>query len=320
MEITSTWVSCAAPLLAIITLILLGRLIRRRKLHLPPGPKPWPIIGNLNLMGELPHRSLEALSKKYGSLMQVKFGSHPVVVGSSVEMARAILKTHDLSLAGRPKTASGKYTTYNYQNITWAPYGPYWRQARKLCLMELFSPKRLDQFEYIRVEENLKFLNTLFQKRGKPITVRDHFSDLSFSVISRLVLGRKYMAESEDEKDMLSLKEFKEVLDEMFLLNGVLVIGDFIPWLAFLDLQGYIKRMKAVAKKMDMFMEHALEEHHARRKGLKDYEPRDMLDILLQVADDPNLEVKLDRIGVKAFTQVCSELFSNHLVLLILLN
>jgi hypothetical protein len=78
--------------------------------------------------------------------------------------------------------------------------------------------------------------------------------------------------------------------------------------------------MKAVAKKMDMFMEHALEEHHARRKGLKDYEPRDMLDILLQVADDPNLEVKLDRIGVKAFTQVCSELFSNHLVLLILLN
>jgi hypothetical protein len=65
-------------------------------------------------------------------IMQVKFGSHPVVVGSSVEMARAILKTHDLSLAGRPKTASGKYTTYNYQNITWAPYGPYWRQARKL--------------------------------------------------------------------------------------------------------------------------------------------------------------------------------------------
>lgn len=182
MEITSTWVSYAAPLLATITLILLGR---RRKLHLPPGPKPWPIIGNLNLMGELPHRSLEALSKKYGSLMQAKFGSHPVVVGSSVEMAWAILKTHDLSLAGRPKTASGKYTTHNYQNITWAPYGPYWRQARKLCLMELFSPKRLDQFEYIHVEENLKFLNTLFQKRGKPISVRDHFSDLSFSVISR---------------------------------------------------------------------------------------------------------------------------------------
>ncbi|KAK6778185.1 hypothetical protein RDI58_024903 [Solanum bulbocastanum] len=37
--------------------------------------------------------------------------------------------------------------------MTWAPYGPYWRQARRIYLNEIFTPKRLDTFEYIRVEE-----------------------------------------------------------------------------------------------------------------------------------------------------------------------
>ncbi|KAL6144464.1 hypothetical protein ACLB2K_055156 [Fragaria x ananassa] len=76
-------------------------------------------------------------------------GSFPVVVGSSAEMAKAFLKTHDVAVADRPKIAAGKYTTYNYSNITWSPYGPYWRQARKMCLMELFSAKRLESYEYI---------------------------------------------------------------------------------------------------------------------------------------------------------------------------
>ncbi|KAL6134725.1 hypothetical protein ACLB2K_066953 [Fragaria x ananassa] len=149
----TAWVSYAAAWLGALAFLLLGLRLRRRKLNLPPGPKPWPIIGNLNLMGHLPHRSLHELSQKYGPIMQLRFGSFPVVVGSSAEMAKAFLKTHDVAIADRPKIAAGKYTTYNYSNITWSPYGPYWRQARKMCLMELFSAKRLESYEYIRKEE-----------------------------------------------------------------------------------------------------------------------------------------------------------------------
>ncbi|KAL3343921.1 hypothetical protein AABB24_027445, partial [Solanum stoloniferum] len=93
------------------------------------------------------------LAVKYGPIMQLQFGSFPVVVGSSVEMAKIFLKTMDINFVGRPKTAAGKYTTYNYSDITWSPYGSYWRQARRMCLMELFSAKRLDSYEYIRAEE-----------------------------------------------------------------------------------------------------------------------------------------------------------------------
>ncbi|KAF2300954.1 hypothetical protein GH714_018575 [Hevea brasiliensis] len=79
--------------------------------------------------------------------------------------------------------------------------------------------------------------------------------------------------------------------------------GDSIPWLAFLDLQGYIKRMKALNKKFNRFLEHVLDEHDARRKGVENYVAKDMVDVLLQLADDPNLEVRLERNGVKGFTQ-----------------
>uniref|UniRef100_A0A803NYB1 Uncharacterized protein n=1 Tax=Cannabis sativa TaxID=3483 RepID=A0A803NYB1_CANSA len=296
-----TWVSYAAIWLATVALILLSKRLRRRKLNLPPGPKPWPIIGNLNLIGPLPHRSIHEISKKYGPIMQLQFGSHPVVVGSSVEMAKVILKTHDVIFAGRPKTAAGKYTTYNYSDITWSPYGPYWRQARKMCLMELFSVRRLDSYEYIRKEEMNSLLKGLNESAEKPITLKEHLSNVSLNVISRMVLGKKYTDESENA--IVSPEEFKKMLDELFLLSGVLNIGDSIPWIDFLDLQGYIKRMKALSKKFDRFLEHVLDEHNERRKGVKDYVAQDMVDVLLQLAEDPNLEVKLERHGVKAFTQ-----------------
>lgn len=295
----------------LVLIIILSKYLRQRKLKLPPGPKPWPIIGNLNLIGSLPHRSIHELSQKYGEIMQLQFGSFPVVVASSVEMAKIFLKTMDVNFVGRPKTAAGKYTTYNYSNITWSPYGPYWRQARKMCLVELFSARRLENYEYIRVEELRSQQLELFEAAGgkTAIKLKDYLSTVSLNVISRMVLGKRYLDDDKgsSENSIVSPEEFKKMLDELFLLNGVFNIGDSIPWIDFLDLQGYIKRMKVVSKKFDRFLEHVLDEHIARRKQKKeedDYARKDMVDVLLDLADDPTLEVKLERHGVKAFTQV----------------
>jgi typhasterol/6-deoxotyphasterol 2alpha-hydroxylase len=113
-----TWASFLGVVLATVLLLKAVPRRSRRVYNLPPGPKPWTIIGNLNLVGALPHRSILALSQKYGPLMQLQFGSFPVVMGSSGEMAKFFLKTHDVVFTDRPKTAAGKYTTYNYRDIT----------------------------------------------------------------------------------------------------------------------------------------------------------------------------------------------------------
>lgn len=63
--------------------------------------------------------------------------------------------------------------------------------------------------------------------------------------------------------------------------------------------------MKILNKKFDKFHEHVFDEHRAKRVK-KDYVAKDMVDLLLELADDPNLEVKLPNDGVKGFTQVKS--------------
>ncbi|CAK7356512.1 unnamed protein product [Dovyalis caffra] len=118
------------------------------------------------------------------------------------------------------------------------------------------------------------------------------------------LMGKNYTLESEKGK-VYTPHEFKKILDELFVLNGVLEIGDWIPWLSYFDLQGNVKRMKAVAKKIDRFMEHELQEHDARRAGVKNYVAKDMMDILLQLSEDPTLDVEFGRTGVKALTLVC---------------
>ncbi|CAD6219072.1 unnamed protein product [Miscanthus lutarioriparius] len=298
-------VLCAAFFLR--TFVLRGR---RRAYNPPPGPKPWPIIGNLNLIGELPHRSINELSKRYGPLMQLRFGSLPVVVGASAEIAKLFLKVNDAAFSDRPRFAVGKYTAYDYSDILWSPFGPYLRQARRICATELFSAKRLESFEHIRDEEVRVLLRQLRQASGCAVRLRDYLQMLTLGVISRTVLGKKYVQEAAagdsegDSAPVITAAEFREMVDEYFELHGVFNIGDFIPWLDWLDLQGYVARMKRTNARFDRFLEHVLDVHNERRRlEGGSFMPKDMLDVLLQLDDDTSLEVKLSRDNVKAITQ-----------------
>ncbi|KAK8543760.1 hypothetical protein V6N13_025928 [Hibiscus sabdariffa] len=69
-------------------------------------------------------------------------------------------------------------------------------------------------------------------------------------------------------------------------------------------LQGYVKRMKALRIKLDQFYDHVLDGHMRIKKELaKDFVAQDMVDILLQLADDPDPDIKLTYDCVRAFTQ-----------------
>ena len=111
----------------------------RNKGRLPPGLHPLPIIGNLHQIKNHVYHGLRDLAEKYGPIMFLRLGYVPTVVVSSSVTTEHFLKTQDSIFASRPATAAGKYISYNFKAMLLSPYGDYWREVRKLCVLELFT-------------------------------------------------------------------------------------------------------------------------------------------------------------------------------------
>ncbi|KAM0823690.1 hypothetical protein ACQ4PT_070708 [Festuca glaucescens] len=287
----------AAVIILTATATLLLWRAHRPRYRLPPGPRQWPVIGNLHLMGALPHRSIRDLSACYGPLMQLRFGPFPVVVGSSPETARLLLQTHDAALAGRPRTAAGRHTAYDHSDMLLSPYGAHWRRLRRVCLSELFSAARLASYEHIRQDEVRALLRGLHAaatscpRGGAVVVVKEHLFTATLGMISRMVLGRKYVKVGSPSASGMTPEQFTQTMDEFFFLNGALNVGDFVPWLDRLDLQGYVARMKRVGATLDSFMERVLDEHAERRQlDWEGFAASDMVDVLLELAEGDRLE------------------------------
>lgn len=129
---------------------------QRHSLSLPPGPKPWPVVGNLPHLGPFPHHSLADLAQKHGPLMHLRLGYVDVVVAASASVAAQFLKTHDANFSSRPPNSGAKHLAYNYQDLVFAPYGPRWRMFRKISSVHLFSAKALDGLKHVRQVNMIK--------------------------------------------------------------------------------------------------------------------------------------------------------------------
>ncbi len=158
-----TIASAIAAVIFVHYLIKYWNLYRRTKVKRAPGPFPfWPVLGNLPLLGKLPHQAFYKLSKRYGDTMELKLGSVRTVVVSSPELAKEVLKVHDLIFATRPETVGSKIL-FNQQDIAWAPYGEHWRHMRKISTVELFTLKRLEASKHIRDEELSWLVHEIFE-------------------------------------------------------------------------------------------------------------------------------------------------------------
>ncbi|CAN0891676.1 Cytochrome P450 76C4 [Linum grandiflorum] len=76
----------------------------RRKL--PPGPKPWPILGNLLHVGSKLHVDFARLAEIHGPIVSLRFGNMIVAVCSTPEAAGEILKVHELLAAVSDTTSA----------------------------------------------------------------------------------------------------------------------------------------------------------------------------------------------------------------------
>ncbi|KAF5934125.1 hypothetical protein HYC85_030296 [Camellia sinensis] len=276
----------------------LGRRKNSRKI-LPPGPRALPIIGNLHMIGTLPHRALEALSKKYGPIMLVQLGNIPTIVVSSPRAAELFLKTHDTVFASRPNIQAAKYMSYENKGMAFATYGSYWRNVKKLCTLELLSVRKIDGYEAMRREEMEVLVQLL--KAAAPREVVD-LSEMVAGVMEdmtcKMVFGR-----SNDERF-----DLKTVVQKALVLVGAFNIADFVPILAPFDLQGLTRSLKETSKAIDTILEIIITEHEQDPSRIhQTHDKKDFIDVMLSLMNNKSsttthdeLSYSIDRNNIKA--------------------
>ncbi|KAL2548271.1 Cytochrome [Forsythia ovata] len=282
---------------------------------LPPGPKQLPIIGHLHLLSLLPHRDFKELAKKYGPLMHLKLGENSAIVISSPEIAKEALRTQDPTFAARSGTMSTEILWYDHTDMAFSPYNDYWRQMRKICVLELLSSKQVKSFASIRSDEVLKLIKSIKSSAGKPINLTEKIFSSTSSIIARAAFGKICK-----DKDTL-VKLFQQGVS----LAAGFELADLFPSSKILRLFSSSKvKLWAMRGKLDAILDEIIDEHKenlarmskddkgldqgaSTRRGNGEAGNEDLVDVFLRVKESGELDIPINYDNIKA---VLSDMFS----------
>lgn len=256
--------------------------------RLPPGPTPWPIVGNIFQLGfvKIPHDSFAQLAHIHGpNIMTLWLGSMCTVVISSNEAARDMFKNHDVVLAGRKvyECMKGEYGDEIGSMIT-AQYGPKWRLLRRLSTTEFFLNNRLDATCNIRsrcINKMVKSIYDVCGNDGSSIDVGRYFFLMAFNLIGNLMFS----------KDLLDLNskrgaKFFYHAGKVMEYGGKPNVADFIPCLKWLDPQGIKKNMQYHVREAFHIAGGFIKERMEEQEESGDKRRNDYLDVLLEYRGD----------------------------------
>ncbi|CAK8538896.1 unnamed protein product [Lathyrus sativus] len=260
-------------------LLLLFKIVQRWNTskksypNLPPGPWRLPFIGNIHqtISSPLPHRSLKTMAQKYGSLMYLKLGEVPYIIVSSPEVAKEIMKTHDLSFCDRPSLMLPTIFSYNGTDILYSRYGEPWRQLRKICGTELLSAKRVQSFRSIREEEVSDLVKSIAASEGSVVNLSLKISDMTHAFVARAAFGKKIKHH----------QAFRSAIDEISSLLGGFCLADLYPSIRMLQSMSMAKtKFEKLHREIDVIMQDVVDDH---RNVSKD---EDIVDALLKIQQE----------------------------------
>ncbi|KAJ8446282.1 hypothetical protein Cgig2_005813 [Carnegiea gigantea] len=233
------------------------------KYNLPPGPKGLPLIGNLHQLDPLirtPHISLFNLAKIYGPILSLQLGCRSTVVIQSASVAKEVLKAQDHSFCNRPAMVAYRRLSYNGLDLAFAPYNEYYTEMRKICVVNLFSSKKVQSYAPIRREEVSRMMQKIssLSSASEIVNLSELVTALTSSIICRAAFGKSWL-------DKLS---------------------------------GLSSKLDRVFKDLDKFYDEIISDHLDPNRLKDDDHHQDIVDVLLQLQKEHcfSFELTLDHI------------------------
>ncbi|KAG0557964.1 hypothetical protein KC19_11G169200 [Ceratodon purpureus] len=275
-----TVVAIAAAVMFAIYKLMWGSL------RLPPGPRPWPVVGNLMHIAPLRFKCFMEWAQTYGPVMSVWMGPTLNVVISSADAAREMLKEKDQALSSRPLSRAAARFSRNGQDLIWADYGPHYVKVRKVCTLELFTSKRLECLKSVREDEVSVMVASLYNECAphKAVNVKRFLSAMAFNNITRIVFGKRFVDDA-GKVDPQGV-EFKEIISQGMKLGASLKMPEHIPYLRWMFPLQEEEFAKHGARR-DSLTKTIMEEHrlHSEKHGARHH----FVDALLSLQKQYNL-------------------------------
>lgn len=162
----------------------------------------------------------------------------------------------------------------------------------------MLGSKALEDWADVRSFELGFMLQTMHEAShgGEAVVVSEMLMYAMANMIGHVILSRRVFVTKGEE-----VNEFKEMVVELMTSAGLFNIGDFVPWLGWLDLQRIERGMKKLHSKLDKIITKMLDDHlkSAHKRKAKP----DLLDSLLGNRDSIEGE-RLTTTNIKALLLV----------------
>ncbi|KAK1548974.1 hypothetical protein Q3G72_004532 [Acer saccharum] len=224
-----------------------------------PGPRGFPLIGNMNLMVSLAHHKIAAAAETCNAkrLMAFSLGDTRVIVTCNPDVAKEILNSS--VFADRPVKESAYSLMFN-RAIGFAPYGVYWRTLRRIAANHLFCPKQIKGAETQRLDIASQMVDMFGDHKGGGFSVRQLLKRASLNNMMCSVFGREYKLNSLNNE----VEELRELVEEGYELLGMLNWTDHLPWLVDFDPQKIRFRCSKLVPKVNRFVGEIIAAHRAQ--------------------------------------------------------
>lgn len=275
-EITFT-MELISLLLFVVVILFLANVFKNQKknkyANFPPGPKALPIIGNLHIINSMkPQKSFMEISKKYGTIFSIQFGTEKFVILCGYDTVKDALINHAEEFAGRPVTAMGSRTSQG-NGILFAN-GENWKVMRRFTLSTLrdygMGKKGIEN----KITEECECLMQKFRSyEGKPFDNQVTINAAVANIIVSILLDHRY-----DYDDPTILKLMR-LVNENIRISGSIMIRLFNSFPTFIGLlPGKHQRIFENNEKMQDFIR---ETFTRKEKELDVNNQRNLIDAFL---------------------------------------